>query len=41
MYARIRGAVEDVVSKLNEGAKVSGAMNKIWEVGSLGKENYV
>ena len=31
-----RGVVEDVISRVNEGAKVSGALSKIWRVGSFG-----
>ena len=30
------GVVEDVISRENEEVKVSGAMSKIWKVGSLG-----
>ena len=30
------GVVEDVIGKVNEGAKVSGAMSRIWKVGSFG-----
>ena len=30
------GVVEDVISRVNEGAKVSGALSKIWRVGSFG-----
>ena len=30
------GVSEDVISRVNEGAKVSGAMNRIWRVRSLG-----
>ena len=28
--------VEDVISRVNEGAKVSGALSKIWRVGTFG-----
>ena len=30
------GVVDDVISRVNEGAKVSGAMSRIWKVGSFG-----
>ena len=30
------GVTEDVKSRVNEGAKVSGAMNRIWKCRSLG-----
>ena len=30
------GIVEDVIGRVNEGAKGSGAMNKLWKVRSLG-----
>ena len=30
------GAVEDVISRVNEGAKVSGAMSRLWKVRSVG-----
>ena len=30
------GVVEDVISRVNEGAKVSGALSRIWKVGSFG-----
>ena len=30
------GVVEDVISRVNVGAKVSGALNRIWKVGSFG-----
>ena len=30
------GVVEDVISRVNEGAKVSGALSMIWKVGSFG-----
>ena len=30
------GVVEDVTSRVNEGAKVSGALSRIWKVGSFG-----
>ena len=30
------GVVEDVISRVNEGAKVSGALSRIWRVGSFG-----
>ena len=30
------GDVKNVISSMNEGAKVSGAVNRIWRVGSLG-----
>ena len=29
------GVVDDVISRVNEGAKVSGALSRIWKVGSL------
>ena len=28
--------VEDVISRVNEGAKVSGALSRIWKAGSFG-----
>ena len=30
--------VEDVISRVNEGAKVSGVISMIWKVGSLGTD---
>ena len=30
------GVVEDVISSVNEGANVSGALSRIWRVGSFG-----
>ena len=35
IVSKDRGVVEDVISRANEGRKVSGAMNRIWNVGCL------
>ena len=36
IVSKIGGVVEDVISRVNEEAKVSGALSRIWKVGSFG-----
>ena len=36
IIAKIGGVVEDLIGRVIEGAKVSGALNRLWKVWSLG-----